>query len=213
MSRILSATLPGRGNLKTRSTGIHMIRATAIILTCLALASQPLHAVTINGTGIPDSVSLQENGTQLLLNGAGIREKFFMDIYIGALYLQKNMHDADAILADDGYASVLMHFIYSEVDREKITAGWTDGLTANLTAERMQAIKPRLEKFNTLFRTVVKGDVIRIDYVPDSGTQVRINGEWRGSVEGNDFFRDLLRIWLGKKPISKSLKHDMLGLN
>jgi hypothetical protein len=190
-----------------------MIRATAIILTCLALASQPLHAVTINGTEIPDSISLQENGTQLLLNGAGIREKFFMDIYIGALYLQKNMHDADAILADNGYASMLMHFIYSEVDREKITAGWTDGLTANLTAERMQAIKPRLEKFNTLFRTVVKGDVIRIDYAPDSGTQVRINGEWRGSVEGNDFFRDLLRIWLGKKPISKSLKHDMLGLN
>jgi len=189
-----------------------MIRATAIILACLALASPPLQAITINGTEIPDSLSLPDNGTTLVLNGAGIREKFFMDIYIGALYLQKGMHDPDVILADTGYASVLMHFIYSEVDREKITAGWTDGLTDNLTAARMQAIKPRLEKFNSLFRTVVKGDVIRIDYVPDSGTQVRINGEWRGSVEGNDFFRDLLRIWLGNNPISKSLKHDMLGL-
>jgi hypothetical protein len=106
-----------------------------------------------------------------------------------------------------------MHFTYSEVSREKIIAGWNDGLADNLTAERMSAIKPMLEKFNALFRTVVKGDVIRIDYLPESGTQVRINNELRGSIEGNDFFRDLLRIWLGTHPVSKSLKHDMLGLD
>lgn len=188
-----------------------MTRVTAIIFTCLALASQPLQALVINGIDIPDSVSLPGNGARLVLNGAGVREKFFMDIYIGALYLESKMHDPATILADTGHAGILMHFTYSEVSRDKIIAGWTDGLEANLTVERMQAIRPRLEKFNTLFRTVVKGDVIHIDYVPDSGTQVRINDEWRGSVPGNDFFRDLLRIWLGTSPVSKSLKHDMLG--
>jgi hypothetical protein len=189
-----------------------MTRVTAIIFTCLALASQPLQALTIDDVDIPDSVTLPGNGTRLVLNGAGVREKFFMDIYIGALYLEHRTQDPAAILADTGHAGVLMHFTYSEVGREKIIAGWVDGLEANLTKERMQAIRPRLEKFNGLFRSVVKGDVIRIDYVPDSGTQVRINGEWRGSVAGNDFFRDLLRIWLGTSPVSKSLKHDMLGL-
>ena len=188
-----------------------MARATVIIFTCLVLASQPLQAIVINGIEIPDSVSLPDNGTRLTLNGAGVREKFFMDIYIGALYLENRMHDPAAILADTGHAGILMHFTYSEVSQEKIIAGWVDGLEANLTEERMQAIRPRLEKFNTLFRAVVRGDVIRIDYVPDSGTQVRINGEWRGSVAGNDFFRDLLRIWLGSSPVSKSLKYDMLG--
>jgi len=188
-----------------------MARATVIIFTCLVLASQPLQAIVINGIEIPDSVSLPDNGTRLTLNGAGVREKFFMDIYIGALYLENRMHDPAAILADTGHAGILMHFTYSEVSQEKIIAGWVDGLEANLTEERMQAIRPRLEKFNTLFRAVVRGDVIRIDYVPDSGTQVRINGEWRGSVAGNDFFRDLLRVWLGSSPVSKPLKYDMLG--
>jgi hypothetical protein len=42
---------------------------------------------------------------------------------------------------------------------------------------------------------------------------VRLNGEWRGSVEGNDFFRALLKVWLGPDPASKSLKQDMLGGN
>jgi len=190
-----------------------MIRITALLFICMVLATQPLSAVTINGTEIPDTVALPNSDTQLVLNGAGIREKFFLDIYIGALYLENPMHDPAAILVDTGQVSILMHFTYSEVSREKIIEGWKDGLAENLSADRMRAIKPRLDKFNSLFRTVVKGDVIHIDYRPDNGTQVRINDEWRGSVEGNDFFRDLLRIWLGTKPVSKSLKRDMLGLD
>jgi len=213
MSRIFTATRPGSGKPKTSMTGIRMIRFTVILFTWLALTIQPLGAVTINGTDIPDTVALPNSDTHLVLNGAGIREKFFLDIYIGALYLERPMHDPAAILADTGQAGILMHFIYSEVSKEKIIEGWMDGLAENLTAERMRAIKPRLDKFNSLFRTVVKGDVVHIDYLPESGTRVRINDEWRGSVEGNDFFRDLLRIWLGSKPVSKSLKRDMLGLD
>lgn len=213
MSETLSVTLPDSGKPETSPTGTCMTRVTAIIFTCLVLASQPLQALMVNGIDIPDSLSLPGNGTRLVLNGAGVREKFFMDIYIGALYLESRTQDPATILADTGHAVILMHFTYSEVDREKIIAGWMDGLEANLTEERMQAIKPRLEKFNSLFRSVSSGDVIRIDYVPESGTQVRINDEWRGSVAGNDFFRDLLRIWLGTSPVSKSLKHDMLGQN
>ena len=190
-----------------------MNRLTATLFTCLVLACQSPRAITINGTEIPDTLKVPGSDTELLLNGAGIREKFFVDIYVGALYLEKRVQDPAAILADSGPAGILMHFTYSEVSREKIIEGWKDGLAENLAAERMRAIEPRLEKFNALFRSVVSGDVIRIDYVPESGTQVRINDEYRGTVAGNDFFRDLLRIWLGAEPVSKSLKHDMLGLD
>ena len=190
-----------------------MSRLKATIFACLLVASQPLSAATINGTEIPDTLTLPNSGTELLLNGAGIRQKFFMDIYIGALYLETKMRDSAAILADTGPAGILMHFTYSEVSREKIIEGWEDGLAENLSAERMRSIEPRLEEFNAMFRTVMKGDVIRIDYVPESGTQVRINDELRGTVSGNDFFRDLLRIWLGDEPVSKSLKRSMLGLD
>jgi hypothetical protein len=40
---------------------------------------------------------------------------------------------------------------------------------------------------------------------------VRINAELQGTVPGNDFFRALLKIWLGDRPVSKSLKQGMLG--
>ena len=176
-----------------------------------ALSSFTVSALEIEGVEIPDSLSLPNSNTTLLLNGAGIRKKFFMDIYIGALYLESKTAEAKAILNGTGAASVMMHFLYSEVSKDKITDGWNEGLEKNTSHTKMQTLKERLTMFNKLFRTVRKNDVIRIDYLPDSGTQVRINGEWRGTVEGNDFFRALLSVWLGEKPVTKSLRENMLG--
>jgi hypothetical protein len=189
-----------------------IMRKTARLLTILLLgAASAAPAFEIAGTEIPDSLDLAGAHPKLLLNGAGVREKFFLDVYIGALYLPARTSDAGAILGDHGPASVLMHFLYHEVSREKITDGWRDGLRANLTPDEMRGIQADLEKFNSLFLTARKGDVIRIDHRPGSGTDVRINGQWRGMVAGDSFFRSLLKIWLGPEPVSQSLKEAMLG--
>lgn len=185
------------------------MKTLALALAMLMAASA--NAVTVGDTGIPDSYLIPGSETVLVLNGAGIRKKFFMDIYIGALYLPAATPDAAAILSDEGPASILMHFLHKEVSKEKINAGWRDGLADNTSGEQLAKLEQRLKKFSSLFRTVVKGDDIRIDYLPGDGTQVRINGEWRGAVEGNDFFRALLSVWLGSAPASKDLKRAMLG--
>ncbi len=188
-----------------------MHKPASILLFCLFIFSTPVTAKEIEDVVIPDTLAFNNSDTTLVLNGAGIREKFFLDIYIGALYLQATTPDANAILSDTGPASVLMHILYGEVSKQKITDGWNDGLEANLSDAKLQAIRPKLKKFNSLFQTLRKGDVLRIDYIPETGTEVRINGEWRGAVEGNDFYRSLLKIWIGSHPVSKSLKQGMLG--
>ena len=186
-----------------------MRRVTAILTSVLLVAGTTVRAAQVNDVTIPDTVTI--GGTTLLLNGAGMREKLFLDIYAGALYLPAHMHDVDAILSDTGPASVLMHFVYHRISREKITAAWTDGMRDNLTNSELQAQHATLDRFNALFTELHKGDVVRIDYVPGQGTEVRINNELRGTVGDNAFFRDLLKIWLGPDPASTSLKKAMLG--
>jgi hypothetical protein len=188
-----------------------MYMRTVLLALTLFTTATAAGAREVEGVDIQDSYQLPGSDATLQLNGAGIREKFFMDIYIGALYLPATTPDVNAILSSKGAASVLMHFLYSEVSKQKIINGWKDGLEDNLAEGEMAALVPRLDKFNTLFHTVHAGDVIRIDYLPESGTNVRINGEWRGAIEGNDFFRALLHIWLGENPVSTSLKQAMLG--
>ena len=216
------ATLPGISEIRypepepiiVKINGATTMRKRDLfLLSSLILTSLPAAAVKISGVEIPDSLTLPNGGPTLVLNGVGVREKLFLDIYIGALYLPAKTSDAQAILSGSGPASVMMHFLYKEVSKEKITDAWTDGLTANLTAAEMTALNSRLDKFNTLFRTMREGEVIQINNLPGTGTEVRINGEWRGNVEGDDFFRSLLAIWLGAHPVSNSLKQGMLGIN
>ena len=179
----------------------------------LFLASFPAASVTIDDIEIPDTLTVADGGPSLVLNGAGIREKLFLDIYIGALYLPAKSADAHAILSGSGPACVAMHFLYKQVSSKKITDAWEDGLAANNSAAGMQALQPQLEKFNTLFRTMHKGEVIRICYLPGAGTEVRINGERRGNIKGEAFFHALLAIWLGAHPVSNDLKQGMLGID
>ena len=190
-----------------------MYKHVLTLVLSLLIYSLPASAIEIEGVEIPETVSPVDSKTTLILNGAGLREKFFVDVYVGALYLQATTPDARAILSDDGPASVHMHFLYSEISKKKITDGWIEGLDANLSKSELQALQPRVDAFNKLFTVLKKGDVLKIDYSDTKGTEVRINGEWRGAVEGNDFFRALLKIWIGTNPISKSLKQDMLGSN
>ncbi|WP_419582428.1 chalcone isomerase family protein, partial [Thiolapillus sp.] len=53
-------------------------------------------AKTLEGVDLPEQVPVE--GRNLVLNGAGIREKFFFDIYVAALYLPARMSDAARIL-------------------------------------------------------------------------------------------------------------------
>lgn len=186
-----------------------MARVAILLLAAALAAPAPAGAAEVSGIEIPDQVRL-ENQT-LILNGAGVRRKFFFRIYLGALYLPTATTEAEQAITMPGPKRVLMHFIYDELTREQIVGAWNDGFEANLTAGERQALGDAITRFNELFTGVAAGDELYIDYLPGEGTRVMLNGVTRGIVEGEDLARALLRIFLGKDPADSSLKRGMLG--
>lgn len=183
------------------------LAAAAALLLFVSSAS----AREVAGVHLDERIEVGPGATPLVLNGAGIRSKFFFKIYVGALYLPEPASEPDAILAMPGAKRVLMHFLYKEVDAEKLEATWREGFAANTSAEEHNALTERLDRFAAMFRTVKRGDRIRLDYLPETGTGVWLNDELQGTVRGEDFHRALLRIWLGDAPADNSLKAAMLG--
>lgn len=186
-----------------------------LTLMCFLIPIQLLpsqaSAVTIADINIPETVSHSEQSTKLVINGAGIRSKFIFDIYVGSLYLEKKLQTANEIFAAPGEKRVSMHFLYSEVSKEKLVSGWNDGFENNLTKDELKKLKTQIDQFNSLFITVKKGDVININFIPTTGTSVIINDKTMGLVEGDNFFTALLKIWLGDDPADSDLKEAMLG--
>ncbi len=183
--------------------------STWLLATTLML-SLPLHATEVAGVKVESQARLQD-GSELILNGAGIRKKLFFKIYVGALYLAQRAGSTEAVLKDPGAKRVLMHFLYDSLSAQKLVDAWNDGFTANLSGSGLQALQPRIDAFNALFQAVKKGDEIRIDYLPGDGTQVWYGDQLQGSVQGEDFQRAVMSIWLGDEPADSELKEAMLG--
>jgi hypothetical protein len=175
----------------------------------LIFGVQSVAAREIAGVAVPESVTLKNKA--LVLNGAGIRKKLFMKIYVCALYLTAKRTAASEILADPEAKRIVMSFLYKEVGVERQVEGWNKGFRDNNSGEELKGLQDRINLFNSLFTTVRKGDVIRFDYMPEEGTQVWINDTLNGTVPGEDFFAALLKIWLGPKPAEANLKDALLG--
>ncbi len=185
-----------------------LIIGSALLATTMMV---PVEAAKVAGVELDNSVQISADTPQLVLNGAGIRKKLFIKVYVGALYLQNKATSVDAVLNQNGAKRVLMHFLYKKVEREKLIDGWQEGFSKNTSAAEMEQLQARLADFNDLFTDAKKGDVILLDYVPDQGTRVTINGQAKGTVPGADFNKALLKVWLGDSPADNGLKEAMLG--
>jgi len=172
-----------------------------------------LQAQTVADIEIADTVSHSSQSTKLVLNGAGIRTKFIFDIYIGSLYLEKKLTNSneEAIYNTPGEKRISMHFLYDEISKEKLVSGWSDGFKNNLSDKELSKFKNNINQFNSLFVAVKKDDIINLNFIPTTGTSVVINGKSKGTIEGDDFFTALLKLWLGDEPADSNLKQAMLG--
>ena len=90
------------------------------------LLARPAPAAEVDGVKVDEQATLAD-GTQLVLNGAGMRVKFIVDVYVGALYLPAKQADAAAILAAPVANRMWMHFVYEEVAAESLQEAWSDG--------------------------------------------------------------------------------------
>ncbi len=175
----------------------------------LSLLMSTTQAQVIAGVQMPDSVEVSD--MKLVLNGAGLRKKFFAKVYAAGLYLPEPTRDANRIIELNEPKRILMQFIYDEVSAKKITRGWTEGFKNNSSIDQMKALESRLDHFNALFEDMYKGDRVVIDYVPGLGTRVEIKDKAMGIIPGEDFMQALFRVWLGDRPADKGLKKGLLG--
>ncbi|MDJ0841832.1 MAG: chalcone isomerase family protein [Acidobacteriota bacterium] len=169
-------------------------------------------AGNVGGAELPDTMTV--GGKELALNGAGLRKKFFIKVYAGALYLQSKTKDAKAVIDADEPMMIRMHFLYG-VKPSQLTDAWNEGFTNALGEDGKAAMQSKIDAFNAMFtEKTKKGNTYDVVYTPGSGVEVRFNGNAVGKVEGLDFKKAVFSIWLGEKIPDKNLrglKTAMLG--
>jgi hypothetical protein len=102
-----------------------------------------------------------------------------------------------------------------DLTSEEFGKAFMDGLNENLDKAEKQKIVAQIGKMGELFASVdaiKKGDVLHLDWIPGTGTQAELNGKKLGEpIPDINFYNAILRIWLGDKPVDRSLKPALLG--
>lgn len=179
--------------------------------TAVALAAPAALALDVAGQSIPDKLKL--GNADLVLNGAGIRTRAFFKVYVGALYLPEKKTAAADALASKGAKRVALHLL-RDLTAEQ-TGGALDNLADNLSDAEREAFKGRIADLKATMEAVgaaKEKSIITLDFAPDAGMRIALDGVQKGkTIAGEDFYRALLKLWLGDKPVDSALKSGMLG--
>lgn len=166
-----------------------------------------------DAAGVTFSNSVTFEGEKLALNGVGVREKFWMDMYAGALYLNKKNEDANAIVSANEPMAIKLHIVSKLITSDKMIDAVNEGFE-NATGGKTSAIASDIAKFKSYFsEEIKKNDVFDMVYLPNKGVNVYKNNKLLGTIPGMEFKKGLFGIWLSKNPADKDLKKAMLGKN
>jgi hypothetical protein len=185
-----------------------------ILLLAALLAALPALALDIGHTRLPERVRLAPEGTELVLNGAGLRSRFRFDIYVIGMYLPERQRTDQAVLAHRG-AKRIRIVMLRDVSAKQMTEALVGVMQKNNPPAELAAAHDGIEEFRAMLLALARvptGTVFDIDYSPKNGTRLAVDGIPKGGlIYGEAFYRAVLRIWIGDKPEQPGLKDALLG--
>lgn len=186
-----------------------MRKTILVVIISFTMVGSICEASQIEGVNVPQSISV--NQQELILNGAGVRSKFFIKLYVGGLYLRQEDSDPQKIILADESMAIRLHIISSMITSKKMEDATREGFV-NSTKGNTGAIEEKIDKFISVFKEKInENDIFELIYIPGRGTEIHKNNETRAVIEGLDFKEALFGIWLCDKPAQKGLKKKMLG--
>jgi hypothetical protein len=180
---------------------------TGLFLTLLlATAAADAQEATCRDISFPRHV--QVNGSDLILNGLGVRKATFLkvNVYVAAYYVGLPGHNPQPLIEADGPQQLTLQFVRN-VGAEDLRKAFVEGF------ERVHAagLGERVARLNSWMTDMETGQRLTFVRLPQSGVQITVNGVQKGVIEGADFSRALISIWLGPAPPNPELKAGLLG--
>lgn len=210
----LSTLIRQKGLQRPRSGTRRSRGITALLyatLLSLMLTGHRVYSAEVAGIRIAPEARV--GGTKLVLNGAGLRQKFMVDVYILGLYIPERTTVAEAVMDVAGTRRISLTFL-RDVTAEALIDALHEGVRENASDTEFARLKASADALAATMRPLNvarKGDTVALDYLPGKGSQVIMNGQPVGlPIPGRELYRALLRIWLGHRPVDADLKRALL---
>ncbi|MGB7785398.1 MAG: chalcone isomerase family protein [Salinimicrobium sp.] len=181
-----------------------------VLLLLAIVASVNLQAQKKVGDATLPTTETYE-GQSLVLNGAGIREKLWIDLYAAGLYLNQKTKDADKVINSEDPMAIKLHIVSKLISSNKMVDAVTEGFEKS-TNGNTAPIKKEIDQLLGFFKEDIhKNDIFDLVYLPSTGVIAYKNGEQKGVIKGKEFKKALFGIWLSNRPADDDLKESLLA--
>ena len=189
---------------------MNRIKRRLVSFLSLIVLTQPLAA---GATEIAD-VKFDKQYTvlekDLELKGVGLLQYLgLFKVYAGAFYLEEGA-SLDEALADRA-KRIEVEYLRS-FKGEEFGPATVEMMEKNVDKATFERLRQQIDYHNSLYEDVGPGDRYALTYIPGKGTELALNGEPKGVIEGADFATALFSIWIGQEPIDDSFKRQIMGL-
>lgn len=177
-----------------------------------ALMVTGAHAGELEGVQLADRVEV--DGQALELNGMALRTRYYFKVYVAGLYLPQKVTSAQPAIEGAG-AKRMVLVMMRDASADQFCESIEIGMVNNNSEAEVDLVRPQTEALFAKIRavgTARTGMRIVLDYSPSAAaTTLFIDGAAQGApMRGADFFRALLRVWLGERPAQPDLKRMLL---
>jgi hypothetical protein len=184
-----------------------------VLIAALSVAQPSAFAQTkIEGVTFADTARVA--GTELQLNGVGVRAVAWFKGYAAGLYLTEKAATPERVVAAAGPKRLQLRMM-QDVPAAEFIKAIDKGIGRNTPADEQPALAERQRAFDRQVQAigkVRKGDVVDLDFTPGRGLEMSLNGKPRGEpIGGGDFYAAVLRIFIGDRPVDEALKAGLLG--
>lgn len=171
-------------------------------------------AAVVDMAGVKFEDTIDQRGSKLVLNGAGVRYKTIFKVYSAGLYLPKKTTSPEEALSMPGAKRISITML-RDIDSNELGKLFTRGVEDNAPKTEMSKLIPGLIRMGQVFsdqKKLVAGDSFTFEWVPGTGGVLTVKGKVQGEpFKEAEFFIALLRIWLGPVPADYKLKEALLG--
>ncbi len=186
-----------------------IIRRCILVPLMIMFAVMPVAGAEIEGVVFDDVVQIDQ--TRFDLQGTALlRYMVVFKGYVGAFYLPENMGYRQAL--QDVPRHLVLEYFHA-IKAGQFAKATRVTIAENLTAEELKRLEPSIEKLADAYRDVSPGDRYALTYFPGQGTRLALNDKILTVIPGAAFSRAVFSIWIGSRPIDKTFRDQVLGIN
>jgi hypothetical protein len=180
-----------------------------LITVLFAFLLMPVSSHALSAYGIQIDSATVIDGQTLHLNGFGLRTKMFGKVYVGSLYLPRQITKSAEVINDPGVKLVRINFLHKRVLKDKFVEALNEALIRN-TSSLAGSVEP--QRLYALFnKDFIKGEVLDLGFFADGSVRVSRNNQVVGTVVSKNLQSGLLKAFIGLNPLDEAVRAGMLG--